>query len=241
MGKLFLVVYRQLIKLDHGSSIMTKEKSIAILGDSFCRPVNGTSHFSHMLELDVKNYSWAGASNHNICQQAVRCLKEDSADTIFVSFTSSVRISFRLNEGLKNNAELYSRYHRPHKPNPEQDLLTSTYYQTQREYPLSNDKTQLFQQYHREFTDLKHQVDENYHMICSCLSRLFSSNKKILWSQGGFEHPSFGSSDKWNFDMWGDSKIDLNLWNHIDDKDSHQHITNPKTHRWIAEQILSYL
>tara|TARA_R110000803_G_scaffold123627_2_gene191537 strand:+ start:14 stop:667 length:654 start_codon:yes stop_codon:yes gene_type:complete len=211
---------------------------LAILGDSFCRPVAGSSHFSQMLGIEVINYSWAGASNHNICQQAVEALKED-ADTVFVSFTSSVRISFKLSEDtvIKDN-RLYSRYYRPHNNTLEQDLLTSTYYQTQLEYPLSDHKTQLFQNYHKEFTDLAHQVDENYHMICSCLSRLSTSGKKIIWSQGGFEHPSFGTVQEWDFKLWQENKIDLNLWDHIDSPDSRQHIINPQTHRWIADQIL---
>jgi len=211
---------------------------LAILGDSFCRPVPELSHFSQMLGIEVINYSWAGASNHNICQQAVEALKED-ADTVFVSFTSSVRISFKLSEDtvIKDN-RLYSRYYRPHNNTLEQDLLTSTYYQTQLEYPLSDHKTQLFQNYHKEFTDLAHQVDENYHMICSCLSRLSTSGKKIIWGQGGFEHPSFGTVQEWDFKLWQENKIDLNLWDHIDSPDSRQHIINPQTHRWIADQIL---
>jgi hypothetical protein len=115
--------------------------------------------------------------------------------------------------------------------------LTSTYYQTQREYTLSAQKTRLFQNYHKEFTDLAHQVDENYHMICSCLSRLSTSGKKIIWSQGGFEHPSFGMVQEWDFKPWQVNKINLNLWDHADSPDSHQHIVNPQTHRWIADQI----
>jgi len=208
---------------------------LAILGDSYCRPITGSSHFSQMLGIEVINYSWAGASNHNICQQAVEALKED-ADTVFVSFTSSVRISFKLSEE-KTTKELYSRYYRPHDRRAEQDLLTSTYYQTQREYTLSAQKTRLFQNYHKEFTDLAHQVDENYHMICSCLSRLSTSGKKIIWSQGGFEHPSFGMVQEWDFKPWQVNKINLNLWDHADSPDSHQHIVNPQTHRWIADQI----
>lgn len=214
---------------------------LAILGDSFCRPVPESSHFSQMLGIEVINYSWAGASNHNICQQAVEALKED-ADTVFVSFTSSVRISFKLSEDtVIKDSRLYSRYYRPHDNTLEQDLLTSTYYQTQREYPLSDHKTQLFQNYHKEFTDLAHQVDENYHMICSCLSRLYTSGKKIIWSQGGFEHPSFGTVQEWDFKLWQKNKIDLNLWDHIDSPDSHQHIINTQTHRWIADQLLLHL
>lgn len=212
---------------------------LAILGDSFCRPVPESAHFSQMLGKETINYSWAGASNHNICQQAVEALNDD-ADTVFVSFTSSVRISFKLKEdtGLNNNT-LYSRYYRPHNIVPEQDLLTSTYYQTQREYPLSDYKTKLIKNYHKEFTDLAHQIDENYHMICSCLSRLSRSDKEIIWSQGGFEHPSFGIVQEWDFKPWQENKIDLNLWDHIDSPDSHQHIVNPQTHRWIADQILN--
>ena len=116
--------------------------------------------------------------------------------------------------------------------------MTSTYYQTQLEYPLSDHKTQLFQNYHKEFTDLAHQVDENYHMICSCLSRLSTSGKKIIRGQGGFEHPSFGTVQEWDFKLWQENKIDLNLWDHIDSPDSRQHIIKPQTHRWIADQIL---
>lgn len=217
---------------------MIKNKSIAILGDSFCRPAGGSSHFSQMMGTEVINYSWAGASNHNICQQAVKCLEDDQADCVFVSFTSSVRVSFKLNENSKYH-NLYARYYRPHDPNQNQDLLTSTYYQTQREYPLSDEKTQLFQKYHREFTDLEHQIDENYHMICGCLSRLSTSGKKIVWSQGGFEHPSFGRVKNWNFKCWDHLRTDMNLWDHIDDRDSHQHIVNADTHRWLAEKILS--
>lgn len=219
---------------------MIKNKSIAILGDSFCRPEKGLSHFSKMLGTEVINYSWAGSSNHNICQQAIKCLEDGLSDCIFVSFTSSVRVSFKLDEKSVGHNNLYSRYYRPHDPTTEQDLLTSTYYRTQREYPLSNDKTQLFQKYHREFTDMDHQIDENYHMIYSCLSRLCFSDKKILWSQGGFEHPSFGNVKDWNFEPWEHLKISLNLWDHIDNDESHQHITNPNTHQWIAEQILSH-
>lgn len=216
-----------------------KNKSIAILGDSFCRPSGDSSHFSQMLGTEVVNYSWAGASNHNICQQTIKCLEGDQSEYIFVSFTSSVRISFKLNKNTVYN-NLYSRYYRPHDPNSNQDLLTSTYHQTQRNYPLSDDKTQLFQKYHREFTDMEHQIDENYHMICSCLSRLSMSGKKIAWSQGGFEHTSFGAVKNWNFKPWDHLKIDVNLWDHKDDNESSQHITNSNTHRWLAEQILSY-
>ena len=216
---------------------MTKDKSIAILGDSFCRPVEGESHFSQMLGTEVVNYSWAGASNHNICQQAIKCLEDNQSDNIFVSFTSSVRISFKLNENpIPKN--LYTRYYRPHNPKLGQDLLTSTYYRTQMEYPLSDDKTELFKKYHKEFTDLEHQIDQNYHMICSCLFRLATSGKKVSWSQGGFEHSSFGAVKNWNFESWSHLKTDLNLWDHIDNNESHQHITDSNTHRWIAEQIL---
>ena len=217
---------------------MFKRKSIGILGDSFCRPEKDQSHFSKMLDMEVVNYSWAGASNHNICQQAIKCLEDDQSEYIFVSFTSSVRISFKLYEKNIDGDDLYSRYYRPHDPKIEQDLLTSTYYRTQREYPLSNDKTQLIQKYHREFTDIEHRIDENYHMICSCLSRLCLSGKKILWSQGGFEHPSFGTVKNWNFKSWEHLKISLNLWDYTDNDESHQHITDTNTHQRIAEQIL---
>lgn len=220
---------------------MIKRKSIAILGDSFCRPCKDQFHFSKMLGAEVFNYSWAGASNHNICQQAIKCLEDDQSENIFVSFTSSVRVSFKLVEKNIDSDSLYSRYHRPHDPKAEQDLLTSTYFRTQREYPLSNEKTQSIQKYHREFTDIEHQIDENYHMIFSCLSRLCSSGKKILWSQGGFEHPSFGAVKDWDFEPWEHCKISLNLWDYTDNDDSHQHVTNANTHQWIAEQILFHL
>ena len=211
---------------------------LAILGDSFCRPVPGLPHFSHMLGIEVSNYSWAGASNHNICQQAVEALKTD-VDAIFVSFTSSVRQSLKLSENTgPKNKKLYSRYYRAHNNTSDQDLLTTTYYQTQRDYPLPDNKTKLFKNYHKEFTDLVHQVDENYHMMCSCLYRLSTSGKKIIWSQGGFEHPSFGMVQEWDFERWQECKIDLNLWDHIDTPESPQHIINPQTHRWIADQIL---
>jgi hypothetical protein len=119
--------------------------------------------------------------------------------------------------------------------------LTATYYRTQRISPLSDLKTRVFQNYHKEFTDLAHQVDENYHMICSCLSRLSASGKKIIWSQGGFEHPSFGTVQEWDFKPWQKNKIKLNLWDHNDSLESLQHITNPQTHRWIADQLLLHL
>jgi hypothetical protein len=211
---------------------------LAILGDSFCRPVPGLPHFSHMLGIEVSNYSWAGASNHNICQQAVEALKTD-VDAIFVSFTSSVRQSLKLSENTgPKNKKLYSRYYRAHNNTSDQDLLTATYYQTQRDYPLPDNKTKLFKNYHKEFADLAHQIDENWHMICSCLSRLATSGKEIIWSQGGFEHPSFGTVQEWDFERWQECKIDLNLWDHIDTPESPQHIINPQTHRWIADQIL---
>ena len=88
-------------------------------------------------------------------------------------------------------------------------------------------------------TDLKNQTDLNYHLICSCLSRLSNSTKKIIWSQGGFDHPSFNGSVSWDFSQWQETRINLNLWDHMDDAKSNQHITNPDTHRLIAEQIMS--
>lgn len=153
------------------------------------------------------------ASNLLISQQVDTAI-QNQAQSIIVSFTSSTRYLVR-----RNNQIIPYSIH----------SLDST-------TPFSQQQINLLKSYTAEFFDLELAIYENQVIIESVLYKLVNSKIPFLFSQGGFEHPSYGGSKEYfqNFDSY---RSDINLWDYAK-KRTHRpyyHITDIDTHRRVAD------
>jgi protoheme ferro-lyase len=112
---------------------------------------------------------------------------------------------------------------------------------------LSRSQARIAKDFFTEFHDMDVAVEKNYIFIRHALLNLQNSNKKFIFSTGGFEHYSYMTetsrySNKFSeFDSY---KSKYNLWDHITDYRSHRpyfHITEPNVTQAIADYYKDFI
>lgn len=208
---------------------------IYLCGDSFCvpDPDYGTMWADILSQhREIKNLARVAASNLQIAAQVDHALAND-AKAIVVNFTSSTRQELRVSS---SNHTLYQQY--------ESNALVSYALPTCSNLSqwLSNNQIDRIRQCYLELADIEVEIYRNKCLIERTLYKLSNSNCVWLFSSGGFEHHSFGSTANY-FDDFAANRSVINLWDHAKSRSyrPYYHITDPAVHTKIAEYYLSWL
>jgi hypothetical protein len=193
---------------------------IYICGDSF--GVSDTEHGLGWMDLLaekflVLNLSQICASNLMIAQQVDQAINS-SAEFVIVLCTASTR-----NQTCINNKVIpYSIY----------SLDNTT--------PFTDRQLMLLKEYTTEFFDLELAIYQNQLTIEAMLQKLVDSNIDFVFDQGGFEHPSYGSSKKY-FTKFDAYRSNINLWDYAQTRSyrPYHHINKLSDHRTIANYYMS--
>lgn len=189
---------------------------IYICGDSFAvsDPDYGPCWVDLLQQqLSVTSLAQVCASNLMISMQVDYALK-NNARAIIVLFTSSTRFQTKHN----NQIVPYSIH-----------SLDST-------APFSKQQLQLLKDYTAEFFDLDLAIYQNQVIIESVLHRLVDNSVPFLFDQGGFEHTSYGGTEKY-FQKFDAYRSDINLWDYADKRTyrPYYHIKDLNIHSKVSE------
>jgi len=166
-------------------------------------------------EYKIHNHSVYAASNFLIREQIERAIT-NNADAIIVHFTSSIRHEIRIND-RNDSRDLLDRFYR-FEDNPTATLLSLSVFKTYYNV-LDRYKKDLLRNFEIEFFDLDVAIKKNYYLIQNSLDTLVKSGIPFIFSQGGFEHPSYMDSPSdyiHAFDEWNQWRSEYNLWNHFE-------------------------
>lgn len=208
---------------------------IYICGDSFCVPDLEYGHMwvdllcSHQ---EIKNLARVAASNLQIAVQVDHAL-DQGAKAIIVNFTSSTRQEWRMTSSRQSLYEQYQSGDLISYAVPTCSNLTQL---------LTVDQIDRLRRSYLETTDLEVEIYRNKCVIECTLYKLSNSGCAWIFSSGGFEHSSFGSTTRY-FDDFAANRSVINLWDHAKSRSyrPYYHITDPAVHTKIAEYYLSWL
>lgn len=212
--------------------------TVFVCGDSFAKsdPEYGPCWIDLLAQkISVVNLSKVCASNLQIALQVQQALDQAAEFVIYLA-TSSVRQDVVLNQN-KSKRQLLDRYIDITTPDFSKDLVSYSWASLDETTLFDPDQLNLLRRYHSEFSDLDLAIYNNQLIIEATLHKLRNSGVPFLFDQGGFEHPGFGSSNKYfeEFDAW---RSELNLWNYIAGQPikhrPYYHIVDPTTHVNIA-------
>jgi hypothetical protein len=195
-------------------------KHIYICGDSFCvsDPEYGPCWVDHLSQQrTVTNLAKVSATNLMISMQVDQAI-EQRADFIIVQGTACTRSQTK----HQNKIVPYS-FHTASKEST----------------PFNQQQLDILKQYYTEFFDLDLAVYENKCIIESTLHRLVRSGISFLFDQGGFEHPSFGSTTTY-FDQFRQYRSKINLWDYTTTRNyrPYYHIVDSVVHQQVADYYL---
>jgi hypothetical protein len=195
-------------------------KRIYICGDSFCAPDPdyGPCWVDYLSQKKtVCNLAKVGATNLMISMQVDQAITE-AADFVIVHGTSCTRSQARHSGDI-----VPFSYHTVNKVNS----------------PFSSLQLDILKKYYAEFFDLELAVYENKCIIENTLNKLVANNILFLFDQGGFEHPSFGSTVQY-FNQFDQYRSKINLWDYSRTREyrPYYHIVDDSIHRQVAEYYL---
>jgi hypothetical protein len=189
---------------------------IYICGDSFAVPdpdygAMWVDLLQEKVKYPVVNLAQVCASNLVISQQVHSIV---DAKFVIVLFSASTR-----SQTLINNRTVPFSWH----------SLDST-------TPFNDQQLSILKQYAGEFFDLPLAIYENQCIIEATLQRLVNRGQPFRFDQGGFEHPSFGSSSKY-FEQYSDWRSDICLWDctRVRHHRPYYHITDLTVHQQVAD------
>lgn len=189
---------------------------IYICGDSF--GVSDPSYgpcwvdlLQKKIQKPVRNLSKVCASNALVSMQ-VHSITE--ADFVIVLFTASTRFETRYNGDIV--------------PYSIKSLDNTT--------PFNKHQLQILKNYTAEFFDLDLEIFKNKCIIEATLYNLQYRNIPFIFDQGGFEHSSYGATERYfqNFDQF---RSKFNLWDYADVRvhRPYYHITELNIHEQVAD------
>ncbi len=195
-------------------------EKVYICGDSFCvsDPEYGPCWVDYLSQKrSVTNLSRVAATNLMISMQVDRAIA-DGADFVIVQGTACTRSQTRYQGAIVP----YS-YHTASE--------TTT--------PFDRTKLNVLKRYYTEFFDLDLAIYENKCIIENTLQKLVHSGIEFLFDQGGFEHPSFGSTTQY-FTQYSQYRSAINLWDYARTRDyrPYYHIVDDDVHQQVAEYYL---
>ena len=208
---------------------------IYICGDSFCTSDKDYPEVQPWHEqLDnVANLAQVCASNLLISLQVDRAI-EEQADYIIVSFTSVTRSEVNYKEN--KHKDLLDRFYSLTRENNNDCSMTSlTIWSSQDAKALSDDQRQIIDSYNKQFFDLDLAIYKDSLIIESTVQRLADSAIPFTFSQGGFEHPSYGGVKEY-FTKFDQYRSKINLWDYAITKDHRPyfHIIDKSIHKKVA-------
>jgi len=223
-------------------------KKIVVCGDSFyCPDPDYPGHWTeHVKDCDVVSLAHPGASNLLIRIQVEKAIKM-KPDLIVVGFTSCYRLTVKFKDG--QGGELLDRFFKTVDPKEDADLVSLPSGSLWIGNVLNDRQQQLLKEYTIEFMDLDLDLEHNYYLIQGTLDRLINTGIKFAYSQGGFDHPSYGQDRTYDFGDYKKYEVPNNLWDHYDivNEDggqrfgnSHEpsyHIREESVHKNLAEHV----
>jgi hypothetical protein len=225
---------------------------ISICGDSFASIDPDWPKFSWVdriqdylsTPVDIKIHARPGASNFYIRQQIDRALQINSDYIIYLA-TSSIRNDVCF--GTKSDRPLLDRFwNLAESLDLGQRDLVSFSWTCIEQYPFDPAQAEFLKKYFAMFYDMDLAIKQNYYMIESCLGALENHGQSWIWSQSGFEHPSFPGVQPQVFPVrWRNKEAEINIWDfwdrNIRAERPYFHIVDQQVHerfaRYYAEQI----
>lgn len=212
---------------------------IVIVGDSFCgQDQNYKPSWSALLAKkytsDLKNLSYPGASNFGILLQVEQALKLEPTFVIFNS-TSSVRFEVVIRNVEPKNTLLVDRIINYDTADKSRDILSTTAFTANTLEQLNELQQSDIVSYYNNYVDLGLEIHKNYCFIRYTLDMLIDKDCAFLWSPGGFEHPKFSGSTRWDFKKYKQYTSEYNLWDYVDNQQCSHHIESADTHIKIFE------
>lgn len=189
---------------------------IYICGDSFAVPDPDygpmwVDLLQEKVDHPIVNLAQVCASNTLISQQVDQIV---DAKFVIVLFSSSTRSQTQINN----------------------QIIPFSWHSLDSTTPFNHKQLQILKQYATEFFDLPLAIYENQCIIEATLLKLVNRGWPFRFDQGGFEHPSYGSTGKY-FDQFSVWRSDICLWDWAQTR-SHRpyyHITDPAVHQRTAE------
>ena len=208
---------------------------IYICGDSFCTSDKDYPEIQpwHEQLANVANLAQVCASNLLISLQVDRAI-EEQADYIIVSFTSVTRSE--VNYTKNKHKDLLDRFYSLTRENNNDRSMTAlTIWSSQDAKALSDEQRQIIDSYNKQFFDLDLAIYKDSLIIESILHRLVDSAIPFTFSQGGFEHPSYGGVKEY-FTKFNQYRSKINLWDYAITKDHRPyfHIIDKSVHKKVA-------
>ena len=231
---------------------MYNTRNIGICGASDCFLDPDWPGVSWMEKLEsllpaghkVKNFSLEGASNFLISLQVEKAI--ESCDIVLVNFTSSVRFEYCINPPSKDQ-DLIDRFFRYHQPQQQWSLISTSPLSAYKNPALNSQQQDSIKDFFANFHDLDVDIKKNFIFIKHSIESLIKSQKKFMFSTGGFEHRSYmdrESSYLSKFDEYKQYRSRYNLWDHITDYKAPRpyfHITDPGITDSIANYYLEFV
>jgi hypothetical protein len=185
--------------------------NIYICGDSFAVPDREYGPCWVDMLPGVTNLAQVCSSNFMIYQQVEQAI-DNQADYIIVLFTSSLR------------SELV------HKDN----LVPFSWLALDNTTPFNPEQLSILRNYYT-LVDIDIEIKKNKIIIESVLQLLIDSQIPFKFDQGGFEHPSYGGTNKY-FAKYEKYRSQHCLWDYavIRTYRPYYHITDSKIHTQVA-------
>lgn len=187
---------------------------IYLCGDSFGTSDKSSDIIPWHQHFECVNFARNCATNLDISKQVDRAINA-GAEFVILLCTTCVRFDWR-----GTFYTLHDIDNSPAQFNEEQKLLLKKYF--------------------IEFFDLDLEIYRNKCIIESTLQRLVDSSIPFLFDQGGFEHPKFGTTEKY-FSKYNNYRSKYCLWDYGDSKIKTPgfHINDQLLHKEIAEYYVA--
>ena len=229
-----------------------KRKIIGICGASDCFLDPDWPGISWMEKLEsllptgyeVKNFSLEGASNFLISLQVEKAI--ESCDVVLVNFTSSVRFEYCVKQPSEDQ-DLFDRFFRYHQSQGSWSLISTSPLSVYKNPVLNTQQQNIIKDFFANFHDIEVDIKKNFIFIKHSIESLIKSQKKFMFSTGGFEHRSYMDRDSpylSAFDEYKQYQSKYNLWDHIRDYKAPRpyfHITDTDTTDKIARYYLEFI
>jgi len=198
-------------------------KKIYICGDSFCvkDPEFGPCWVDYLEQVhNVITIAQVAATNLMISMQVDHAIAA-SADFIIVHATSCTRGQTKIQDQIVPYSYLTAS-------------TTTT--------PFDAHQLTILKQYFTEFFNLELAIYENKCIIENTLQRLVESGTPFVFSQGGFEHVSFGNNTKY-FEKFNKYRSKINLWDYSTSRNyrPYYHINDNAVHRTISDYYIEVI
>ena len=228
---------------------LMSKKTLYICGDSFCSrdPEYGDNWVDmfNLAAIDIINLSSPGASNYLIYLQVKEAILKN-ADYIIYQASSSIRNEFSIKPTSLQKDEL-NRYWNVTAPADDASVVCCSWINPWGpKYNLtifsSTDITQI-QDFFVKNIDLTSLVEKNYIFILHTLQILTASNIPYAWSQGGFEHKMWESTNWWDFSAYKDHECKINLWDYYDSNviRPYYHVTDKQILQDVCNEYINML